>query len=58
VREYLLLWDQWSWTGPFFYYELKDKGSNTSDREQTFGLFRSNGTAKPGFDAYRDTVAG
>jgi hypothetical protein len=58
VREYLTLWAQWSFTGPFLYYELVDKGTNTTDREQTFGLLHADHTPKPAYTTFNTLVAG
>ncbi len=37
---------QWSWTGPLFWYAIRDNGTNLADREQNFGLYRNDFTAK------------
>jgi polysaccharide biosynthesis protein PslG len=42
----------WSWAGPAFFYNYRDKGPNASDREQNFGLVRHNGTPKPALAAF------
>jgi hypothetical protein len=58
VTEYLTLWSRWSWTGPLIYYELRDQGTDRSDREQNFGLLRYDWSAKPAFETFSDVVSG
>lgn len=40
---------RWDWTGPLFWYQLRDSGSDLADREQNFGLLRSDDSPKPAF---------
>jgi hypothetical protein len=58
VTEYLTLWGRWPWTGPFIYYEPRDKGTNPSDREQTFGLTHADWSPKPILQKFSDIVQG
>jgi hypothetical protein len=57
VRQYLTLWNQWHYVGPFLYYELRDAGNSRRDREQSFGLLHHNWTPKPAFDTFRGVVS-
>jgi polysaccharide biosynthesis protein PslG len=43
----------WSWAGPGFLYNYRDKGTNLADREQNFGLVRFDGAPKLAYAAYR-----
>jgi hypothetical protein len=51
------LWHQWDYTGPLFWYDYQDLGTNHGDREQNFGLKYYDGTNKPGWDAYIKAMA-
>ena len=44
-------WRTYSWAGPMILYQLRDRGTDTADRENFFGLERFDGTHKPGFAA-------
>ena len=48
---------RWSWAGPLFYYSIKDAGTDLGDREQNFGLVRSDWSAKPALAAFTSTMA-
>jgi hypothetical protein len=43
--------------GALFVYTFRDKGTNTRDPENFFGLRRFNGTAKPAYEAFRQAIA-
>jgi hypothetical protein len=44
-----------SYIGAFFVYEIRDDNSNdASDRENCFGIFRSDDSAKPAFSTIRN----
>jgi len=45
------LWRSYSWAGPMVLYQLRDRGTDTSDRENFFGLQRADGTEKPAYQA-------
>jgi polysaccharide biosynthesis protein PslG len=47
----------WSWAGPGFLYNYRDKGTNLADREQNFGLIRADGSPKLAYAAYRAVAA-
>jgi polysaccharide biosynthesis protein PslG len=59
VREAFVAKAQYSFTGPLFWYSGRDNGTNLSDREQNFGLWRNDFSAKPAaaeFDSLVDNV--
>jgi hypothetical protein len=45
-------WRSWSFTGPLFWYSLRDAGTNAGDLEQNFGLLRHDFSPKPSFAAF------
>jgi len=57
VRDGLTRLKAWSWAGPSFLYNFRDKGTNLSDREQNFGLVRHDWSPKPAYQAYRSVAA-
>ncbi|HWC57675.1 MAG TPA: beta-xylosidase [Candidatus Paceibacterota bacterium] len=46
-----------TWMGPFFWYSLKDNGSNTSTPENFFGLIRYDGSLKPAYTTFKTLIA-
>lgn len=44
------------WMGPFFWYSLKDGGTNRDTPENFFGLLRFDGSKKPAYDAYQNAI--
>jgi hypothetical protein len=53
-------YDRWrlrSWSGPLFWYSLRDAGTNLADREHNFGLIRRDFSAKPSMAAYAAVAA-
>lgn len=45
------LWRRYTWTGPLFLYQLRDRGTDPADREDFFGLQRHDGSPKLAYDA-------
>ena len=45
------------WTGPFFWYSLKDNSNETDTSENFFGLLRSDGSKKPAYDVFRNIIS-
>jgi hypothetical protein len=41
-----------TFTGPFFWYQIRDQGTDPADREQNFGLLRRDGSPKPAYGAF------
>ncbi len=46
-------WKKSSWSGPLFWYDYKDAGSNRSSSENFFGLVRADGSRKPAYDTFK-----
>jgi hypothetical protein len=44
------------WAGPLFWYAQRDNGTNSSDREQNFGLLRKDFSAKPALTALTTAI--
>ena len=42
-----------AWMGPAFIYEIRDAGTDPSDREQNFGILRRNFTPKQAYGVVR-----
>jgi hypothetical protein len=57
VRAGLRKLKSWSWAGPSFLYNFRDKGTNLSDREQNFGLVRYDWSPKPAYAAFRSVAS-
>jgi polysaccharide biosynthesis protein PslG len=45
-----------SWLGPFFWYSLKDNGTNTTTIENFFGLIRYDGSKKPAYNTLKNLL--
>lgn len=43
-------------TGPFFWYSLKDNGTDKSTPENFFGLLRFDNSKKPAYDVYQKAI--
>lgn len=57
VTQYLQDWNAWSsFTGPLFYYSVRDLGTDPTNREDNFGLVHNDGTAKPGLAAVTNAI--
>jgi hypothetical protein len=46
------LWSTYSWTGPFCWFQYKDKGTDPTDHSDWFGLLRYDGSHKPAYATY------
>lgn len=57
VSRAVTLWSGYPWAGPLFVYQLQDRGTSTSDRENFFGLLRFDGTPKPAYAAWLTAIA-
>jgi hypothetical protein len=55
VAQYILRWtkDWGSFTGPLFWFQVRDDGTNVWDWEDNLGLLRRNYTPKPAYDVFR-----
>ncbi|HEV3451464.1 MAG TPA: cellulase family glycosylhydrolase [Acidimicrobiia bacterium] len=57
VTEYLQGWSNWaSFTGPFFYYGLRDQGTDLTNREDNFGLLHNDGSPKPAMATFTSDI--
>jgi hypothetical protein len=56
VREALVARTKDEWLGPLFWYSARDQGTNPADREQNFGLWRNDFSAKPAAAAFSSSV--
>lgn len=50
--------DDWSWTGPLFFYGGRDRGTDLTDREQNFGFVRHDFSTKPAHAALLAAISG
>lgn len=46
-------WQQWPWTGPLFWYSLRNSGTNQGDIENMFGLVRNDFSLKPAYSTFK-----
>lgn len=46
------LWRSYSWSGPLFWYQHRDPSTDTSTRENFFGLLRYDFTGKPAYGTF------
>ncbi|RAI57961.1 family 14 glycosylhydrolase [Roseicella frigidaeris] len=53
LREAVDLAHHESWVGPIMYYSYQDRGGNTGDSENWFGVVGPNGEHKAVYDAYK-----
>ena len=55
AAQYILRWtkDWGAFTGPLFWFQVRDNGTNVWNWNDNLGLLRRNYTAKPAFDVFR-----
>ncbi len=58
VSEASRLFGTYRWAGPMFWYSYQDSGTDSSDKENFFGLLRYDGTRKPAYAVYQRAIAG
>jgi hypothetical protein len=56
ITQYLQIWNSWTFTGPLFIYELRDGGTNASNREENWGLQTPTLTPKPAWTAFTNAI--
>jgi hypothetical protein len=56
VSRYLRAWRAWDFTGPLFFYSLRDLGTNLRDREQNWGFLGVDRRAKPALQVLRGAL--
>jgi polysaccharide biosynthesis protein PslG len=49
---------QYTWAGPFIWYDYKDLGTDKNNRENFYGLRRFDGSPKPSYEALKQAIAG
>jgi hypothetical protein len=47
IKDILLKWQELPYTGPILVYTTKDRATGSTDAQDTFGVYRSDWTAKP-----------
>lgn len=57
IRDAFRAVEAWPWAGPLFWYAHRDQGTDPDDREDNFGLVRSNYAPKPAFAVFRSLMA-
>jgi hypothetical protein len=50
AREALTAWHAKPFAGPLFWYSIRDRSTQGTDREDFFGLLRHDGSRKPAYD--------
>ena len=58
IADLISTWRTVDFTGPMFVYTMRDKLTGSTDPEDTFGIFRSDWTAKLAVDVIRQAVGG
>lgn len=58
IREALAHAQNWKYVPVAIYYNLKDRGVDSTDRNDHFGLVENDGTPKPALAAFREAAAG
>jgi hypothetical protein len=58
IADLISTWRTVDFTGPVFVYTMRDKLTGSTDPEDTFGIFRSDWTAKLAVDVIRQAVGG
>jgi hypothetical protein len=56
VAPYISTWKSWPFTGPFFYYSLRDLGTNLANAEDNFGLLHCDRSQKPAYAAFKQAI--
>lgn len=51
ATEAITMFQSYSWSGPFFWYEFEDSGTATWTTENFYGIVRADGSHKPAYDA-------
>lgn len=56
LQEAVKLYKSYDWVGPFFWYSYKDAGTSQDSNENFFGLVRADGSHKPAYDTYKQSM--
>jgi polysaccharide biosynthesis protein PslG len=57
VRAAWAKWTGWAFTGPMFWYALRDVGTDEADVEDNFGLVHLDFSPKPAAEVFREVMA-
>ncbi|GAA2052980.1 beta-galactosidase [Williamsia deligens] len=57
IRDFVAAWSAQSFAGPMFIYTMQDKPQYTGSLEDSFGLYRADGTPKPAAQVIADFIA-
>jgi len=58
VSDAYTLFASYPWSGPMFWFTFHDKGTDTSDQQNFFGLVNADFTPKPAYHAYKLAATG
>jgi hypothetical protein len=58
VRQYVRLWNSWSFTGPLMFFTVRDFGTSPTDNTDHFGFMRPDYSPKPAYGALVQALAG
>lgn len=57
IKDFIAAWSAQSFAGPMFIYTMQDKPQYTGSLEDSFGLYRADGTPKPAAQVVADFIA-
>lgn len=57
IKDFVAAWSAQSFAGPMFIYTMQDKPQYTGSLEDSFGLYRADGTPKPAAQVIADFIA-
>ena len=57
LKDALIQYQKYNWTGPFFWYTYKDSGISTDTNENFFGLIRYDGSKKPAYEVFKNMIS-
>ncbi len=58
LEDALAHYKEYAWAGPFLWYSFQDVGTDSSNKENFFGLVRYDGSKKPAYDALEKVLNG
>ncbi len=56
ITEAFSVWSSYPWAGPMLIYSDRDLDSGSTERENRFGMLRSDGSNKPSYQAFRTAM--
>ena len=54
VADAYRLWSSYRWAGPLCWFDYRDKGNDTGNKKDFYGLLTSDGSPKPALQQYED----